>query len=47
MTPPLISGNPHEIHEFPKIVRSSKAVRRVAVELHSPQGHTSAEVRLW
>ncbi len=47
MTPPLISGKPHELNEFPKIVRSSKAVRRVAVQLHSPLGRTSAEVRLW
>jgi len=45
--PPLISGNPHELNEFPKIVRSSKPVLWVAVELQLPVGDSSAEVRLW
>jgi len=47
MMPPLIYGNPHELKEFPKIVRSSKPVLRVAVELQLPLGDSSAEVRLW
>ena len=47
MTPLLIFGNPHELNEFPKIVRTSKAALRVAVDLQSPLGDFTAEVGLW